>query len=169
MATSDDLALCPLVYGYVNYAATSNSTRNAILFSNAPRLTGRSIRGSILGGTGIGLSKQCEVSPELVAHLLWFVSDETQTTFFPGHDGQPSARAAWSDPAVNRLWGDFYAGTRETIEQAYVRPRYAGYIDFQKQAAHIVRQGLETDTSYTATIQALEKAFEQSSNAEKGK
>jgi multiple sugar transport system substrate-binding protein len=167
MATSDDLAFCPLVYGYVNYAITSNPARRAILFSNAPRMAGNSIRGSILGGTGIGLSKECKVSPELLSHLLWLMSDETQTIFFPAHDGQPSARAVWSDPTVNSLWGDFYAGTWETIDQAYVRPRYAGYIGFQKLAAHIVRQGLETDTSYTATIQALEQAFEQSINTER--
>jgi multiple sugar transport system substrate-binding protein len=169
MARSDELAFCPLVYGYVNYASTSNPGRKSISFSNAPRMAGSSIRGSVLGGTGIGLSKQCDVSPELLSHLLWLVSDEAQTTFIPAHDGQPSARAAWSDPMVNSLWGDFYMGTLETIEQAYVRPRYAGYIDFQKLAAHIVRQGLETDTSFAATVQALEKAFERSIKVEKRK
>ncbi|MHB8302281.1 MAG: extracellular solute-binding protein [Acidobacteriaceae bacterium] len=168
MATSDDLAFCPLIYGYVNYATTSNSARRAISFSNAPRMAGSSIRGSILGGTGIGLSKQCEVSRELLSHLLW-LSGDAQTTFIPAHDGQPSARAAWSDPLVNSLWGDFYVGTLETIEQAYVRPRYAGYIDFQKLAAHTVRLGLETNTSYAATVQALEQAFEQSIKVEKRK
>lgn len=169
MATSDDLAFCPLVYGYVNYATTSDPVRNSIVFTNAPRMTGSSIRGSILGGTGIALSRQCEVSPELVSHLLWLTSDETQKTFIPAHDGQPSARAAWRDPVVNSLWGDFYAGTRETIEQAYVRPRYAGYIAFQKLAAQIVRQGLESDTSFAATVQALEQAFEHSIKAQKRK
>ena len=166
MARSDDLAFCPLIYGYVNYAVPSNSALKAIAFSNAPRTLGGSIRGSILGGTGIGVSKQCEVSPELRMHLLWLMSDEAQTRFIPAHDGQPSARAAWSDATVNRRWGGFYADTRETIEQAYVRPRYAGYIGFQKLAAHIVRRGLETDASHAATIQALEQAFERSLKGE---
>lgn len=169
MATSDDLAFCPLIYGYVNYATTSNPARKAILFSNAPRMSGSKIRGSVLGGTGIGLSKQCELSRELLSHLLWLTSDETQTTFIPVHDGQPSARAAWSNPEVNGLWGNFYADTLETVEQARIRPRYAGYIDFQKLAAHIVRVALETDTSYAATVQALEQAFDQSLKVEKRK
>jgi multiple sugar transport system substrate-binding protein len=169
MATSDDLAFCPLIYGYVNYAATSDSARSAISFSNAPRITGGSIRGSILGGTGIGLSKQCEVSRELLSHLLWLLSGETQTTFIPAHDGQPSARMAWNDSKVNNSWGNFYRSTVETIEQAYVRPRHSGYIDFQKIAAQIVRTGLETGASSTSTVQALEQAFGKSFQNEKGR
>ena len=169
MATSDNLAFCPLIYGYVNYATTSDSARRVISFSNAPRITGSSIRGSVLGGTGIGLSKHCEVSRELLSHLHWLMSDETQTTFIPAHDGQPSARMAWNDYKVNSAWGDFYGSTLETIERAYVRPRYAGYIEFQKAASHIVRTGLETGASYSSTVQALEKVFEKSIKVGKGK
>jgi multiple sugar transport system substrate-binding protein len=169
MATSDELAFCPLIYGYVNYATKFNSSRRPVLFSNAPRMGGSLIRGSILGGTGIGLSKQCEVSPELLSHLLWLMSVEAQMTFIPAHDGQPSSRAAWTDPDVNRSWGNFYLSTLETVEHAYVRPRYAGYIDFQRRAAQIVRLGLEKDASHAATVQALEQAFEQSLRIEETK
>lgn len=169
MATSDELAFCPLIYGYVNYAIKFDPSRRPVSFSNAPRMGGSSIRGSILGGTGIGLSKQCEVSPELLSHLLWLMSVDAQTTFIPAHDGQPSSRAAWTDPNVNRAWGNFYLSTLETVEHAYVRPRYAGYIDFQRRAAQIVRLGLEKDTSHAATVQALEQAFEQSLKIEETK
>lgn len=169
MATSDELAFCPLIYGYVNYAIKFDPSRRPVSFSNAPRMGGSSIRGSILGGTGIGLSKQCEVSPELLSHLLWLMSVEAQTTFIPAHDGQPSSRAAWTDPNVNGSWGNFYLSTLETVEHAYVRPRYAGYIDFQRRAAQIVRLGLEKDTSHAATVQALEQAFEQSLKIEETK
>src|SRR3546814_2711890 len=62
-------------------------------------------------------------SPTLLAHLRWLMSDDAQRGFIPAHDGQPSRRAAWHDPAVNARWGNFYRNTAATLEAAYVRPR----------------------------------------------
>ena len=36
---------------------------------------------------------------------------DTQSTFIPDHDGQPSARAAWLSEAVNDPVGGFYRAT----------------------------------------------------------
>ncbi|QRG06333.1 extracellular solute-binding protein [Xanthobacter dioxanivorans] len=142
MATHDDVALCPLVYGYVNYAAPADAGAKAIAFSNAPRATPGGRPGSTLGGTGIGISRRCQVTPELLDHLRWLLGAEAQVSFIPTHDGQPSRRAAWHDAGVNARWGHFYADTADTLEQAYVRPRHDGYIAFQAEAAQILRQGL---------------------------
>src|SRR3546814_1080597 len=38
MAAHDDVALCPLIYGYVNYAAPASGTK-PIAFTDAPRAT----------------------------------------------------------------------------------------------------------------------------------
>src|SRR3546814_20871359 len=53
-AAHDDVALCPLIYGYVNYAAPASGTK-PIAFTDAPRETADSAPGSTLGGTGIGI------------------------------------------------------------------------------------------------------------------
>src|SRR3546814_20328504 len=58
MAAHDDVTLCPLIYGYVNYAAPASGTK-PIAFTDAPRETADSAPGSTLGGTGIGISARC--------------------------------------------------------------------------------------------------------------
>jgi len=136
MAEHDDVALCPLVYGYVNYAAPQSG--HPLAFHNAPHARADGRPGSTLGGTGIGISRRCNVTPELKTHLLWLMSQEAQSGFIPDHEGQPSRRDAWHDERVNAHWGDFYRNTADTLEQAYVRPRHDGYIAFQGKASALL-------------------------------
>ena len=112
--------LCPLVYGYVNYAAPSADGRS-LAFRDAPRQAEGGRPGSTLGGTGIGISRRCKISPALLDHLRWLMGADAQVRFIPAHDGQPSRREAWHDPDVNARWGNFYVNTAETLEHAYVR------------------------------------------------
>lgn len=144
MAQHDDVCLCPLIYGYVNYARPV-STERQVLFANAPTAGGRA--GSTLGGTGIGISTRCQITPQLLVHLRWLLSDDAQHDFIPAHDGQPSRRSAWHDPVVNAEWGDFYSVTAPTLEAAYVRPRYAGYISWQAVASAYLREALDAGLS----------------------
>ncbi|HWK63349.1 MAG TPA: extracellular solute-binding protein [Rhizobiaceae bacterium] len=160
MAAHDDVALCPLIYGYVNYAAPEAG--KALRFSNAPRLRAGARPGSTLGGTGIGISTRCLVTPELKNHLLWLMSAPAQAGFIPSHDGQPSRRSAWSDPAVNARWGDFYRGTAETLEAAYVRPRHSGYIAFQTKASALLREAFEARRPATEIVAEIEAAYRSS-------
>jgi multiple sugar transport system substrate-binding protein len=161
MARRDRLALCPLVYGYVTYAAPREPGRHAIGFHEAPRGAAAGRRGSTLGGTGIGVSRRCKVTPELLAHLEWLLSAEGQTDFIPRHDGQPSRRQAWHDAAVNARSSNFYANTIETMETAYVRPRFAGYIAFQSEASDILRRGLAERTPHRTMLQAIIRAYDR--------
>lgn len=156
MAEHDDVVLCPLVYGYVNYAAPKNG--KPLTFTNAPRLAVGGRPGSVLGGTGIGITGRCQVSDPLKSHLKWLLSEETQAGFIPAHDGQPSSRKAWHDARVNSRWGNFYIGTADTLENAYVRPRHNGYIAFQEAATIELRESFEngdTPSSAVAKLQAL--------------
>lgn len=160
MAKHDDVVLCPLIYGYVNYAAPAAG--HAIAVVNAPRHVSGGRPGSTLGGTGIGISARCAVTPELKKHLLWLMSDEAQRTFIPKHHGQPSRRAVWHDPAVNRRWANFYIDTAATIEAAYVRPRHAGWIGFQEDASASLRAALADRRPARATIDDLQTLYARS-------
>ncbi|MEP9347769.1 ABC transporter substrate-binding protein [Xanthobacter sp. KR7-225] len=142
MAAHADVALCPLIYGYVTYAAPRDPGLAAIAFSDAPRAAAGGRPGSTLGGTGIGVSRRCVVTPALLDHLRWLMGAAAQVAFIPAHDGQPSRRDAWRDGGVNARWGGFYAATAQTLEAAYVRPRHGGYIAFQADAARLIRDGL---------------------------
>lgn len=158
MAQESDVVLCPLVYGYVNYAAPVEG--QAITFANAPRRIAGGRPGSTLGGTGIGISRRCEPTPELKAHLLWLMGREAQIGFIPAHEGQPSRREAWHDVGVNARWGSFYENTAVTLEQAYVRPRHDGYIAFQSKASALLREAFETRADASSVLNRLQDLYQ---------
>lgn len=157
MARADDVILCPLVFGYVNYAAPAEG--HAITFADAPRRLPGGRPGSTLGGTGIGISKRCEPGPALKAHLLWLMSREAQIGFIPAHDGQPSRREAWFDAGVDSRWNGFYRQTAATLEAAYVRPRHDGYIAFQTGASALLRDAFETRAAAPGVLARLQDLY----------
>jgi len=140
MSTTDELAYVPLVYGYVTFSPR-------VAFGAPP--SGTRV-GSTVGGTGIALTRRSAPTPELLDHLRWLMSAEAQAGFIPAHSGQPSARSAWTDATVDSAAGGFYSGTLGTIENSWVRPRFAGYIPFQSEASAIVRAGLAGSPAATA-------------------
>ncbi len=128
-------ACCPLVYGYVNYARAAGG-REALRFADAPAL------GSTLGGTGIAVTRRCPQSPALAAPSHLAARRRHTGDLHRPHEGQPAARGAWLDAALERARGGFYSATRRTTEAAWVRPRHAGYIEFQPRASGLIRSGL---------------------------
>ncbi|CAN5430663.1 membrane protein [soil metagenome] len=156
MSRQDDIAVCPLVYGYVNYAPGG-----ALGFADAPRVTADGPVGSILGGTGVGVSRRCDVTPALLDHLRWLMADATQRGFIPDHAGQPALKSAWRDPAVNARWGEFYANTYDTLDGASLRPRHDGAIAFQTAASRRLRAGLEAGDGADAVLDDLQALFER--------
>lgn len=159
-------ALVPLVFGYVNYAVAAPG-RAAVAFSDAPRVAEGARRGSVLGGTGIGIPRHARPTSALLDHLVWLLSEEAQTTFIPAHDGQPSSRKAWLDDGVNARWGGFYHATKATAEQAWVRPRFDGINAFQTDASATLRTALADGADATAVVtrlRALWRALPSSRN-----
>jgi len=144
--------LCPLIYGYVNYAT------RGVGFADAPQGSGGRI-GSTLGGTGIGISKRCEVTPELLDHLRWLMSGPVQRGFIPRHDGQPALRSAWQDVAVNAATGGFFAATLATVESALLRPRHNGAIAFQTAASSRLRTALLDGDAVDPVLDDLETFY----------
>ena len=154
MSRHEDVAVCPLVYGYVNYASDG-----ALGFADAPRVAADGPVGSMLGGTGIGVSRRCAVTPQLLDHLRWLMADATQRGFIPDHEGQPALKAAWRDPGVNARWGDFYARTYATLDGASLRPRHDGAIAFQTAASQRIRAGLDAGDGADRVLDDLQALF----------
>jgi multiple sugar transport system substrate-binding protein len=100
MAQGADIAYCPLIYGYVNYAAAA-ADRHAVRFGDVPAVRAGGMLGSTLGGTGLAITRRTTITSELLAHLRHLMSEHTQCRLIPHHDGQPSARARWEDKEVN--------------------------------------------------------------------
>lgn len=157
MSGGSEIRVCPLVYGYVPYAA--RPAPETVLFRDAPRARSQGRPGSILGGTGIALSQRCRPMPELMDHLAHLMSEEVQSGFIPDNDGQPSNRSAWTNKRVNAPVGQFYVATRDTLEHAAVRPRHDGYIAFQTAASATVREALEGAVPASAVAERLRAMF----------
>lgn len=158
MARTDEIHLVPLVYGYVNYAAPAGAA-HAVSFDDAPSAQAGGRHGSILGGTGIAVTKRCKPSGDLLQHLAWLMSEEAQRSFIPAHAGQPSARVAWQDDAVNLASGDFYRRTAATVADAAVRPRWNGYVAFQDEASGLVRAALADRTDASTVLAGIAAAW----------
>lgn len=167
MSWTDDLALVPLIYGYVGYARADQPGHRPVSFTNAPAgSTGRP--GSVLGGTGIAITRRARPDQALLEHLAWLMSSESQRDFIPRHGGQPASRTAWEDRAVNQASGNFYRATLPTIEHAMIRPRFDGYIAFQTQASANVRSALQGEITPSQLTATLHDAWHEARAAARG-
>lgn len=163
MSTSDDLILIPLVFGYVSYSDPGRP--RPLGFFDVPTARDSGPLGSILGGTGIALTRRCKPSPQLLTHLQRLMGPQAQCAFVPNHGGQPSRRDAWHDETVNAAWGNFYVSTAATLEAAFVRPRHAGYMKFQKAAADMVRDAVNLRPPSGLLLDQINGLYRQSLKA----
>jgi multiple sugar transport system substrate-binding protein len=152
MTTHNDVMLCPLVYGYVNYTQVQHGV--PLAFHDAPRF-GAGPPGSILGGTGIAVTRRARVDAPLIDHLLWLLSETTQSGFIPQHAGQPSHVESWRDAAINAASGRFYLNTLATVQAASLRPRNDGFIAMQANASALLREGLLAGASAASLADRL--------------
>ncbi len=165
MSLGDTIGMVPLVYGYVNYAVPRPG-RRPVSFTDVPLARADGRRGSVLGGTGIAVTRRARPDRRLLDHLRWLMKVDTQSTFIPDHDGQPSARAAWLSDVVNAKAGGFYRATARTVEEAWVRPRHKGYIAFQLEGSALLRDAFGGRATAKLTIDKLRAIWRRSLNHE---
>jgi multiple sugar transport system substrate-binding protein len=132
MVSHSDAIYCPYGFGYSNYSRVVAPV--PLKFTNAPGIGIRGCAGTMLGGTGIGVSKMSEYQNEAVAYAKWLTSPEHQRGTYVREGGQPASLAAWTDPSVNAAANDFFSDTLLTLQTAYVRPRFAGFVRFFEAA-----------------------------------
>jgi multiple sugar transport system substrate-binding protein len=157
MAARDDLAFCPAVYCYATYAESDQ--RRPLRFHDFPGPTGP--RGSTIGGTGLGISAHCAHPDEALAYARFAASEAAQRAFAL-HHGQPARREVWMDAAVDMRFGGCYGATLATIEQGWIRPRFAGYLGFQAKGGTLIEQHLRGETGERDLLDQLQRLFEAS-------
>ena len=159
MATSGGPAYCPLVYGYVTYqrplAGEPGSSRLAAF--DAP--AGPGGIGSVLGGTGLAITRSAAELGAAAAVIRTLLSDEVQVGLYAELGGQSSARQAWEHPGADAAGGGFYRATLATLEQAWVRPRFAGYPEFQAAASAALREGLLAGEPHAGLVRRVNELF----------
>jgi multiple sugar transport system substrate-binding protein len=141
LAESDSVAYCPFAYGYSNYSRRGYSS-NVLTAGGLVSLDDGTLLRSTLGGAGIAISAQCKHHEAAVAYAAHVSSAVVQKTLYVTSGGQPGHRAAWLDADANCLTNNFFANTLPTLDQAWVRPRWPGFIAFQDTASTIIHEYL---------------------------
>ncbi|HEU5015038.1 MAG TPA: extracellular solute-binding protein [Roseiflexaceae bacterium] len=160
LVSGDDLVYCPFAYGYSNYAR-ADYTAKTLRFGGLVQFNGRALR-STLGGTGLAISTSCQNVELAVAYAQFVASPASQRGMYVTSGGQPGYRAAWLDENVNQMCNNFFRDTLPTLDDAYLRPRYAGYIPFQDHAGPVVHRYLRAGGDPRAALRELDKLYHES-------
>jgi multiple sugar transport system substrate-binding protein len=153
----DELVYCPFAYGYSNYARAEYTAR-PLRFGGLVRLNGRPLR-STLGGTGLAISARCRDMGPALEYAQFVTSPNCQRGMYATSGGQPGHRQAWLDPALNQACGNFFLDTLPTLDAAYLRPRYLGYIPFQDHAGPIVQRYLRDGGDARAALAEIDGLY----------
>jgi multiple sugar transport system substrate-binding protein len=154
MASTDITAYCPLAFGYSNYAR-SGYRPNILKFTNIPVGLDGLPSGSILGGTGLGISSMSQHMDLAIEYAVWVSQAACQSTIYFSGGGQPANRVAWTSDFVNRESNEFFRNTIGTLDHAYLRPNWTGFIDFQNAAFGCMKLFLNNQADSEATLSAL--------------
>lgn len=158
VASADNtrIAYCPLAYGYSNYARAGYAAHR-LVFGAPPSLNGAALH-TTLGGTGLAVSALRPNRAAALAYAEFTASTEVQRTLYAAAGGQPGHRAAWLDASNNASSGDYFTRTLPVLDNAFLRPRHNGYMEFQERGGPIVHAALRgtlSDVEALARLDAL--------------
>ena len=159
MAASGGPAYCPLVYGYVTYQRPLGGEPGSARLAAFDAPAGPGGIGSVLGGTGLAITRSTVELGAAAALVRTLLSDEVQVGLYAELGGQSSARRAWEHPGADAAGGGFYRDTLATVEQAWVRPRFAGYPEFQTAASAVLREGLLAGEPHAGLVRRVNELF----------
>ncbi|MGC2398379.1 MAG: ABC transporter substrate-binding protein [Acidobacteriaceae bacterium] len=141
LTASDETAFCPFAYGYSNYSResyTHHPLETGGLIAIEPNVRCR----STLGGAGLAISSQCREVNAAIEYSQFVASPQCQRGIYFQSGGQPGHRLAWLDGEVNRASHGFFRNTLATLDEAWLRPRWNGFLHFQDHAGPIVHHYL---------------------------
>jgi multiple sugar transport system substrate-binding protein len=154
LSRSDTVAYCPFAYGYSNYSRAGYA-QHPLEFGGLVRLDQGTRLRSTLGGAGLAVSSRCEHVEEAMRYCEYVAGAECQKTLYFDSGGQPGHRAAWLDEEVNRRCAGFFSNTLATLDDAYLRPRFNGYIEFQDAGGPVVHAFLKGAMDASSAVSAM--------------
>lgn len=96
---------------------------------------------------------------EAIDFVRYALSPEVQSTLYTDNGGQPGHRAAWLDDECNRTTLDFFRDTLDSLDAAYLRPRYSGYLYFQDNAGPVLHEFVQGKLTATQALGKLDEIF----------
>ena len=161
MTLTDDYWYCPFAYGYSNYSRRGYALSLLKYVNIVGFESGHPFR-STLGGTGLAVSSFTKNKEWAIRFAEWAVSSEIQSTLYVQNGGQPGYRSAWISEEVNRNCNNYFSETINTLDNAFVRPRYNGYLQFQEQAAIQLQTCLLSGRSSEKLLEDINKLYRKS-------
>ncbi|MBK8857999.1 MAG: extracellular solute-binding protein [Opitutaceae bacterium] len=159
LAAQEREAYCPFAYGYSNYARAGYAAHR-LKFGGLVTRKGKPLT-CTLGGTGLAISARTKQAAAALAYAQYVASGVTQTGIYTMGGGQPAHRRAWLDAENNRQTQDFFHDTLPVIENAYMRPRFDGYIDFQVKAPAQVVAALRNEITPPQALDRLNELYRE--------
>jgi multiple sugar transport system substrate-binding protein len=92
-------------------------------------------------------------------YSFWLAGEQCQRTLYVESGGQPASKTAWQDPHSNEITNGYFAATLPVLENAWLRPRFAGFEDFQVHALRTVSQFLKSQKSCSETLSRLDEFY----------
>jgi multiple sugar transport system substrate-binding protein len=157
MTSTSDAIYCPFGFGYSNYSRAGRAVQ--LKFANAPAAGRQGCAGTMLGGTGIAVSKKSRHPEKAIAYAKWLVSQEHQRGTYFREGGQPASLSAWTDPIIDAEAGGFFSGTLRTLQTAYLRPRFDGFVGFFEAAGIEINKCLKRQVSDSHLIAWLNARY----------
>jgi len=157
MIAGSDAVYCPYGFGYSNYSRVGSPVR--LKFTNAPGAGQQGCAGTMLGGTGIAVSALSAHPVEAVTYAKWLTSPEHQRGTYFREGGQPASLTAWTDASVNTAAGHFFSDTLQTLQTAYVRPRFDGFVPFFEAAGIEINRCLRGEIKDPDLVQWLNDRY----------
>jgi multiple sugar transport system substrate-binding protein len=164
MASTDEFAYCPFAYTYSNYSRAGFAERPLRFSQPVTFPDGASMR-TVLGGTGLAISES-SLMPDIALEYGLYVAGKTcQSTLYGVSGGQPARRSAWKDPVLNLLTDGFFERTLPSLETAYIRPKYRGYIALQEKAGIPIASYLKNGGSPMQAVDQIDILYRESSSS----
>jgi multiple sugar transport system substrate-binding protein len=157
MSSGDEVAWCPLAFGYVNYARPG--FRKHLVLAAPPPAGDDGVPRGTLGGAGLAVSAHSPAIDQAVGYAAFVAGPEVQRTVYFQAGGQPGHRSAWTDPAVNAEANGFFRDTLAALDAALLRPRHDGFLGFQDAAGGLVHDHLRGGGDPDGVLRAIEAAW----------
>lgn len=161
MTRGDDIAYCPFAYGYINYAR-HNYARKKLRFHDLVSMDGDSRLISTLGGTGLAVSADSSHIETACDYAAYVASASCQQSIYTESGGQPAHKSAWTSDYVNGLCDNFLKDTLPTLERAFLRPTYDGYLNFQDRAGMPIREYMMNGGKEEKVMEKLNQIYKES-------
>ena len=161
MSENNHIVYCPYLYGFSNYSR-QDFRANILIYTNVMDLSGKGSVGTHLGGTGIAVSAQSKNKNYAMDYAYWIAGSDCQKKTYYENGGQPANAVAWEDQKINNETNSFFSNTRQTLDEAWVRPKHNGYMNFQDEGGNIINEYLQTSGDEEKIYEKLKSEYKQS-------